>query len=122
MPELASPATRTLGFLLDGKWIAEGKLAEVRSPYGHTYRIELVVEGEAQGGMLLDFALLKAQLRGVLARYDHRYWNDFMEYPTVENISERLAGELGSVLGFPFSVRVHEGHAKWAETGRGSAR
>jgi 6-pyruvoyltetrahydropterin/6-carboxytetrahydropterin synthase len=86
--------------------------------HGHTYRIELTVEGEAHGGRLLDFADLKAQLRGVLARYDHRHWNDFMEYPTVENICERLAGEIASVLAFPFTVRVHEGHAKWAETGR----
>ena len=72
--------------------------------------------------MLLDFADLKAQLRGVLARYDHRHWNDFMEYPTVENICERLASEIASVLAFPFTVRVHEGHAKWAETDRGQAR
>jgi hypothetical protein len=45
-----------------------------------------------------------------------------MEYPTVENVCERLAGEIASVLAFPFTVRVHEGHAKWAETGRGLAR
>jgi 6-pyruvoyltetrahydropterin/6-carboxytetrahydropterin synthase len=77
--------------------------------HGHTYRIELTVEGETQGGI-------------VLARYDHRHWNDFMEYPTVENICERLASEIASVLAFPFTVRVHEGHAKWAETDRGKPR
>ena len=33
--------------------------------HGHTYRIELVVEGDASGGMLLDFADLKARLRGL---------------------------------------------------------
>jgi acyl-CoA reductase-like NAD-dependent aldehyde dehydrogenase len=33
MPEGASPATRTRGYLLDGKWISDGRLVEVRSPY-----------------------------------------------------------------------------------------
>ena len=42
-------------------------------------------------GMVLDFADLKGQVRAVLARYDHRHWNDFLDYPTVENICERLA-------------------------------
>jgi len=90
--------------------------------HGHTYRIEMTVEGEAQGGMLLDFAELKAQLRAVLARYDHRHWNDFIDYPTVENICERIAAELAETVAFPFTLRVYEGHAKWAETERGSRR
>jgi 6-pyruvoyltetrahydropterin/6-carboxytetrahydropterin synthase len=90
--------------------------------HGHTYRIELTVEGDASSGMLLDFAELKAQLRGVLARYDHRHWNDFVDYPTVENICERLAGELASVMSLPFTLRVYEGHAKWAETDRKGGR
>ena len=87
--------------------------------HGHTYRVEMTVEGAAQGGMLLDFAELKAQLRAVLARYDHRHWNDFLDYPTVENICERIAGELVATVAFPFTLRVYEGHAKWAETERG---
>ena len=69
--------------------------------HGHTYRVELVVEGEMQDGMVLDFADLKAQIRGVLARYDHRHWNDFMDYPTVENICERLATEIAAVRHVP---------------------
>src|SRR4026207_1624324 len=60
--------------------------------HGHTYRIEMTVEGEPGGGMLLAFAELKQQLREVLARYDHRHWNDFLDYPTVENICERPGG------------------------------
>jgi 6-pyruvoyl-tetrahydropterin synthase len=69
--------------------------------------------------MLLDFADLKAQLRAALARYDHRHWNDFMDYPTVENICERLAGDVAAAVRLPFTLRVYEGNAKWAETGRG---
>ena len=88
--------------------------------HGHTYRVEVAVEGETKGGMLLDFADLKAQIRGVLARYDHRHWNDFLDYPTVENICDRLADELHEALPFAFTLRVFEGHAKWAETDRRS--
>ena len=56
--------------------------------HGHTYRVQLVVSGEARDGMLLDFAELKSQVRSVLSRYDHRHWNDFIDYPTVENICD----------------------------------
>jgi 6-pyruvoyltetrahydropterin/6-carboxytetrahydropterin synthase len=87
--------------------------------HGHTYRVELVVEGETRDGMLLDFAELKSRMRTVLARYDHRNWNDFLDYPTVENICERLAAELAEAVALPFTLRVYEGHAKWAETDRG---
>ena len=90
--------------------------------HGHTYRVEVVVEGEMNDGMVLDFADLKSRVRAVLSRYDHRHWNDFMEYPTVENICERLATEIAEMVTLPFSLRVHEGHAKWAETGRGEGR
>jgi 6-pyruvoyltetrahydropterin/6-carboxytetrahydropterin synthase len=84
--------------------------------HGHTYRVEVVVEGEARDGMIVDFADLKAQVRSVLSRYDHRHWNDFMEYPSVENICQRLADDLGAKLAFPFLLRVYEGHGKWVET------
>ena len=89
--------------------------------HGHTYRIEVVVDGPMNSGMVVDFADLKAQVRAVLARYDHRHWNDFLDYPTVEHICQRLADEIAEKLGFPFSIRVYEGHAKWAET-RGEPR
>ena len=84
--------------------------------HGHTYRVEVVVDGPASEGMVLDFADLKGQVRSVLSRYDHRHWNDFLDYPTVENICQRLADDLAGRLAFPFSIRVFEGHAKWAET------
>jgi hypothetical protein len=42
-----------------------------------------------------------------------------MDLPTVENICERLAAEIEEGLPLPFSLRVYEGHAKWAETDRG---
>ncbi len=90
--------------------------------HGHTYKVEVVVEGEMSEGMVLDFADLKGRVRAVLARSDHRHLNEFMNLPTVENICERLASEVAERVPIPFSLRVYEGHDKWAETERGKPR
>lgn len=83
--------------------------------HGHTYKVEVIIEGENAGGMLLDFADLKGQTRGVLQQYDHRNWNDYLDFPSVENICDLLSRQLKERLRFPFVIRVWEGHGKWAE-------
>ena len=83
--------------------------------HGHTYKVELIISGDNTGGMLIDFADLKKLLREVLSEYDHKSWNDFLEYPSVENICETIANQMKHRLDFPFSVRVWEGQGKWAE-------
>ena len=85
--------------------------------HGHTYKVEVVVEGKPQDGMIIDFADLKAAVREVLGRYDHRSWNEFLDYPSVENICQLLSDKLKDRLAFPFTLRVWEGHGKWAEIG-----
>jgi 6-pyruvoyltetrahydropterin/6-carboxytetrahydropterin synthase len=85
------------------------------TPHGHTYRVELVVEGDLRDGMVMDFADLKQALHRVLARYDHRSWNDFLAYPSVENICELLHRDLREHFSFPCTLRVWEGDGKWAE-------
>ena len=84
--------------------------------HGHTYKVELTVEGKPKDGMIIDFADLKQSLRDVLRLYDHRSWNEFLEYPSVENICELLHEKLRERLSFTFTLRVWEGHGKWAET------
>jgi len=83
--------------------------------HGHTYQIDVTIEGDHKGGMVLDFADLKKVVREVLAKYDHRDWNEALEYPSVENICELLQKDLKTCVKFPFHVRVWEGHGKWAE-------
>ena len=77
--------------------------------------MECVVEGNLQNGMVMDFADLKKAVHQTLARYDHQSWNDFLEYPSVENICDLLHRELGKVFAFPCTLRVWEGEGKWAE-------
>jgi 6-pyruvoyltetrahydropterin/6-carboxytetrahydropterin synthase len=83
--------------------------------HGHTYKIEVVIEGENKSGMIIDFAELKRSLRETLSVYDHRNFNDFLEYPSVENICEMIKRKLGESMPFPFTLRVWEGQGKWAE-------
>ena len=84
--------------------------------HGHTYTVEVVIQGEKSGGgMIVDFNELKTRTREVLQRYDHRNWNDFLEFPSVENICELLSTQLKERLAFPLVVRVWEGKGKWAE-------
>jgi hypothetical protein len=51
----------------------------------------------------------------VLTRYDHKSWNDFLEYPSVENICNLLHTDLRKQFSFPCTLRVWEGDGKWAE-------
>ena len=83
--------------------------------HGHTYKVEIVIEGEPKDDMLIDFADMKAAVNNTLNRYDHRSLNDFLDYPTVENICIMLHEQLKQALPFPFTIRVWEGDGKWAE-------
>lgn len=83
--------------------------------HGHTYRIEVCVEGEKKGGMVMDFYDLKRIVRDVLAGYDHRALNELMEYPSCENLCEAIYARLQERLPFPFTLRVWEGNGKWVE-------
>lgn len=83
--------------------------------HGHTYKIELIVDGELHNGMVMDFADMKRGLRETLAAYDHRSWNEFLEYPSVEHICQFLHQQLRNRFTLSFSLRVWEGEGKWAE-------
>jgi 6-pyruvoyltetrahydropterin/6-carboxytetrahydropterin synthase len=89
--------------------------AKCGNVHGHTYRVDVTIEGDHRGGMLLDFADLKAQTREVLQRYDNRHWNDVLDFPTVENICVLLSEQLRERIKFPLVIRVWEGSGKWAE-------
>ena len=84
--------------------------------HGHTYKIEMIIEGEkGADGMVVDFDRIKADLGSVLGEYDHRSLNDFLEYPSVENLCELLRAGLEKRMQYPFTLRVWEGVGKWAE-------
>ncbi len=83
--------------------------------HGHTYKIELIIEGANEKGMVMDFSELRERLRATLSQYDHTSLNDFLSYPSVENICEMLQAKIRDQLSFAFTLRVWEGEGKWAE-------
>jgi 6-pyruvoyltetrahydropterin/6-carboxytetrahydropterin synthase len=85
------------------------------SLHGHTYKIEVVIEGEKKSGMLMDFAILKKNIKEGLSYFDHKTLNDLLEYPSVENICEAIKRKLADHIPFPFTLRIWEGHGKWVE-------
>lgn len=60
--------------------------------HGHNYKVFVHVEGERldEGGMLLDFSVLKKALREVCGAIDHTNLNDF-EYFDQNPSAERIA-------------------------------
>ena len=71
--------------------------------HGHNYRVELWAKGEDlnEGGMLVDFALLKDGLRQVCKKLDHTNLNDnavFAGDPSAERIARYIFEEVGKLL------------------------
>jgi 6-pyruvoyltetrahydropterin/6-carboxytetrahydropterin synthase len=70
--------------------------------HGHSYHVELVVEGEIDPvtGWVMDFADMKEVFNPILEQLDHRYLNDVegLENPTAEVLArwiwERVKAEL----------------------------
>ena len=67
-----------------------GKCEEL---HGHNFKVEALVQGDTmgEGGMLLDFAVLKARLREVTGSLDHTYINEIPFFKERASSSEYLA-------------------------------
>jgi len=82
-----------------------GYPGECRRLHGHTWDVEVTVEGEAldEIGIVYDFKTLKGDLRAVLDDYDHVFLDEVPPFdelnPTAENLArvvyERLQGSVG---------------------------
>jgi 6-pyruvoyltetrahydropterin/6-carboxytetrahydropterin synthase len=71
--------------------------------HGHNYRVRLWAKGSAlnEGGMLVDFALLKDALRQVCKKLDHGNLNDhsfFSGDPSAERIAGYIFTEVSRLL------------------------
>jgi len=68
--------------------------------HGHNWKVEVYVRGEKtdNAGVLMDFGIIKKDVREIMAMLDHKYLNE-LEYfqqgqPTSENIAYFVATEL----------------------------
>ena len=68
--------------------------------HGHTWTVEIEVSAKnvGHGGMVVDFADLKRELRRVVAIFDHSHLNDLKWFqlvpPTAENLAAVFRGEI----------------------------
>jgi 6-pyruvoyltetrahydropterin/6-carboxytetrahydropterin synthase len=86
--------------------------------HGHNYRVRLWARGGSldEGGMLVDFAVLKDALRRVCSSLDHTNLNDnpaFSGDPSAERIARHIFEETAQLLpkdaaALLFAVDVYE--------------
>lgn len=70
--------------------------------HGHSFRVEVHVAGEvgAESGWVMDFGDLKAAVRPLIERLDHRYLNEIegLENPTSEVLARWIWDRLRDAL------------------------
>ncbi|MEW6189628.1 MAG: 6-carboxytetrahydropterin synthase QueD [Actinomycetota bacterium] len=78
--------------------------------HGHTWRVEVVIEGEELNDieLLYDFRELKSQVDEVLSKFDHKYLNEVHPFdelsPTGENLARYLFEQLKAT--FPDGINL----------------
>jgi len=81
--------------------------------HGHTYKVEIFLEGELSKGMLIDYGVLKEMINN---EFDHRLLNDFIEVPTLENIAIYIIDRIKKLRKFSkIKVKCWEGDNLYAE-------
>ena len=93
-----------------------GKCARL---HGHNWIVEAIVKGTELNelGILIDFKVLKAELKKVLDEFDHQYLNELKFFseknPTAENLAKIIFEKLSKSEIFTgttklFAVKVYE--------------
>ncbi len=73
--------------------------------HGHNWKVEVSVTSESldEGGMVLDFQILKKETKNVLESLDHKFLNELVIFsdinPSAENIAQYIFNKLKSALG-----------------------
>ena len=84
--------------------------------HGHTYRVDVTIEGDHNQGMVVDFNDLKAAARArcspaTTTGTGTTCWSS----PRSRTSASCSSRELRARISFPMVVRVWEGNGKWAE-------
>jgi 6-pyruvoyltetrahydropterin/6-carboxytetrahydropterin synthase len=87
MFQISAEYTFAAGHALRGY---KGKCENV---HGHNYKVQVTVEGERLNsiGLLMDFVDLRAAIKGLVDRLDHRFLNDLPPFDQLNPSAENLA-------------------------------
>jgi len=85
------------------------------TPHGHTYKVEIIAEGNPTKGIIIDFAILRKKVKKVLRNFDHKNLNKIIRYPSCENLCLEIHKRLKEKLKYPLTIRIWEGQGKWVE-------
>jgi 6-pyruvoyltetrahydropterin/6-carboxytetrahydropterin synthase len=80
--------------------------------HGHNWKVEVFLAGTTldHAGLLMDFGVVKARTKEVLAEVDHKYLNELAAFQDRNPSSENLAHYLYERLGALFNrdgVKIH---------------
>jgi 6-pyruvoyltetrahydropterin/6-carboxytetrahydropterin synthase len=81
-----------------------GYKGKCENVHGHNYTVRVTVAGEKLNsiGLLMDFVDLRAAIRSLVERLDHRFMNDVPPFdrlnPSAENLARYLCEELDSQM------------------------
>ncbi len=85
--------------------------AKCENMHGHNWKIEVYVTGEKldDGGVVMDFGVIKKHVAEVMSMLDHKYLNELeffqQSQPSSENIARLVARKLQQRIDTP-SVKV----------------
>ncbi|MFO7712793.1 6-carboxytetrahydropterin synthase QueD [Desulfosarcina sp.] len=75
--------------------------------HGHNWKVEVCVKGERlnNAGVLVDFGILKAYVKEIMKRLDHKFLNELPYFegtaPSSENIAVYIANSLKEMIKEP---------------------
>jgi len=77
--------------------------------HGHNYRVRVTIKGGKldNGGMLLDFGIIKKKLHEIIALYDHMNLNECEDFKDGNPSAERIAYSIYKRLA-PFIEKAKE--------------
>ncbi len=83
--------------------------------HGHTYRVEAIVSGVPENGVLSDFRDVRKALRTATDDYDHADLSVQFDYPSCETLCVEIAKKMQKSTPGLEMIRIWEGEGKWIE-------
>ena len=90
--------------------------------HGHTWKVQISVKGTQEdlqaNGILVDFKILKKDLKAVLNNFDHRIINDVDPFQQINPTAENLSYYIYNALKINYSlawIRVWESPTAYCE-------